>query len=130
MTFRYSLIAAGAAVGPAGRPGAPQTLDSRHVDVGYYASGHPATVTLDDALRALQQAATAAESLPSPERDQHALVGCAGHDVADEHVVDDGVVAVVAVLAERHFAQEKIPQRVDPVGVSQCKWIDDVADGF
>ena len=42
--------------------------------------------------------------------------------------VDDRLMAVVAVLPERHLAQEEIAQRIDAVGLGERKRIDDVAD--
>ena len=42
--------------------------------------------------------------------------------------VDDGFVAVIAVLAERHFTQKEVTQRIDAIGVDQRKRIDDIAD--
>ena len=37
-------------------------------------------------------------------------------------------VAVIAVLAERHFAQQKIAQRIDAIGIGQRERIDHIAD--
>ena len=42
--------------------------------------------------------------------------------------VDDRLVRVIAVLAERHLAHEEIAQLVDAVGVGQRERIDHVAD--
>ena len=44
--------------------------------------------------------------------------------------IDDGLVAVIAVLAERHLAQQEIAQRIDTVSVGQRERIDHVADRF
>ena len=44
--------------------------------------------------------------------------------------VDDAFVAVIAVLAERHFAHQEIAQRIDAIGVGQRERIDDIADRF
>ena len=63
----------------------------------------------DDRQRALRQVAE--------------IVGEVGIDARH-----DGVVAVIAVLAERHLAQQEIAQRIDPVGVGKGEGIDDVAD--
>ena len=42
--------------------------------------------------------------------------------------VDDRLVAVVAVLSERHLAQEEVAQRIDAVGIGERERVDDVAD--
>ena len=42
--------------------------------------------------------------------------------------LDDRLVRVIAVLAERHFAQEEVAQRVDAVVGDQRRRADDVAD--
>ena len=39
-------------------------------------------------------------------------------------------MAVIAVLAERHFAQQKIAQRIDAIRVGERKRVDHVADRF
>ncbi len=39
-------------------------------------------------------------------------------------------MAVIAVLAERHLAQEEIAQRIDAIGLHQIERIDDIADDF
>jgi hypothetical protein len=44
--------------------------------------------------------------------------------------VDDRLVAVGAVLAERNLAQKEIAHLVEPVGVDQREGVDDVADRF
>jgi hypothetical protein len=42
--------------------------------------------------------------------------------------VDDRLVRIVAVLAERHLAQEEVAQLIDAVGIGQCEGVDHVAD--
>ena len=42
--------------------------------------------------------------------------------------IDDRLVAVIAVLAERHFAQQEIAQRIDAIGVGERERIDHIAD--
>ena len=51
------------------------------------------------------------------------IVGEIGIDACD-----DGLVIVVAVLAERHLAQEEIAHLVDAILVSEVEGVDDVAD--
>ena len=51
------------------------------------------------------------------------IVGEIGIDAGD-----DRLVAVIAVLPERHLAQEEIAQRIDAVGVGERERIDHVAD--
>ena len=70
---------------------------------------HAAQLLADHGQRALRQVAE--------------VVGEVGVDA-----VDDRLVAVVAVLAERHLAQEEIAHRIDAVGVGQRERIDHVAD--
>ena len=53
------------------------------------------------------------------------IVGEVGVDA-----VDDRLVAVVAVLAERHLAQEEIAELVDAVMVGECEGIDDPYDAL
>ena len=71
---------------------------------------------------------------------QHAAEGLADHrqralrqiaEVVGEvgvDAVDDRLVAVIAVLAERHLAQEEIAELIDAVGVGHRERIDHVAD--
>jgi hypothetical protein len=40
----------------------------------------------------------------------------------------DRLVAVIAVLAERHLAQEEVAHLVDAIGLAQVEGVDDVAD--
>ena len=70
---------------------------------------HAAELLADHGQRALRQIAE--------------IVGEVGIDA-----VDDRLVAVVAVLPERHFAQEEIAQRIDAIGVGERERIDHVAD--
>ena len=70
---------------------------------------HAAELLADHRQRALRQVAE--------------IVGEVGIDA-----VDDRLVAVVAVLAERHLAQEEIAQLIDAIGVGQRERVDHVAD--
>ncbi len=70
---------------------------------------HAAQLLVDHGQRALRQIAE--------------IVGEVGVDA-----VDDRLVAVVAVLAERHLAQEEIAELIDAVGVGHRERIDHVAD--
>ena len=46
------------------------------------------------------------------------------------HARDDRLMAVIAVLAERHLTQEEIAQRIDAIGVGERERIDHVAHGL
>src|SRR5438552_2772934 len=44
--------------------------------------------------------------------------------------IDDRLMAVSAVLSERDFAQQKIPELVDPIGTGKHERVDHIADRF
>ena len=70
---------------------------------------HAAQLLVDHGQRALRQIAE--------------VVGEIGVDA-----IDDRLVAVVAVLAERHLAQEEIAELIDAIGVGHRERVDHVAD--